>query len=130
MTADEPGERLFLFGEIPAPPPDREEAFMKAALEANFFGRETGGAVFSLNPANGAYTLVQSERLDSLDPKSFFSLIEKFVNTLATWNGISAATSDPRNGPIGEPEPTARPDDAQANFDAGSSPFNFNFIRG
>jgi len=42
-----------------------------------------------MNPDTGAYTLVQSERIDSLDPKSFFSLVEKFVNALATWKGIS-----------------------------------------
>jgi len=89
VTADDSGEKVFLFGEIPAPPSDREEAFRKAVLEANFFGRGTGGAVFSMNPDNGAYTLVKTERLDSLDPKSFFSLVEKFVNTLATWKGIS-----------------------------------------
>ena len=90
VTADEKGENVFLFGAIPAPP-DREEQFRKTILEANFFMRGTGGAVFSLNPETGAYTLVQSERLDGLDPKSFFSLVEKFVNTLATWKGISAA---------------------------------------
>ena len=92
VTADDSGERVFLFGEVPAPPPDREEAFRKAILEANFFMRGTGGVVFSINPETGAYTLVQSERLDCLDPKSFFSLVEKFVNTLATWKGISGAT--------------------------------------
>ena len=92
VTADDSGERVFLFGEVTAPPPDREGAFRKAVLEANFFMRGTGGAVFSINPETRAYTLVQSERLDSLDPKSFFSLVEKFVNTLATWKGISGAT--------------------------------------
>jgi len=53
--------------------------------------RGTGGAVFSINPETGAYTLVKSERLDRLDPKAFFGLVEKFVNTLATWKGISDA---------------------------------------
>ena len=91
VTADDSGENAFLFGEIPAPPPDREDASRKAGLEANFFMRGTGGAVFSINPETGAYTLVQSGRLDSLGPKSFFSLVEKFVNTLATWKGISDA---------------------------------------
>jgi len=91
VTADDSGENVFLFGEVPAPPPDREEVFRKAVLEANFFMRGTGGAVFSINPKTGAYTLVKSERLDCLDPKSFFDLVEKFVNTLATWKGISDA---------------------------------------
>ena len=100
VTADEKGENAFLFGEVPAPP-DREEQFRKTILEANFFMRGTGGAVFSLNPETGACTLVQSERLDGLDPKSFFSLVEKFVNTLATWNGISAAAQ----ASVDEPAP-------------------------
>ena len=91
VMSDDSGENVFLFGEVPAPPPDRDEAFRKAVLEANFFMRGTGGAVFSINPETGAYTLVQSERLGSLDPKSFFSIVEKFVNTLATWNGIADA---------------------------------------
>lgn len=91
VTADDSGENVFLFGEVSAPPPDREESFRKVALEANFFGRGTGGAVFSLNPETGAYTLVRSERLDRLEPKSFFSLVEMFVNTLAAWEAIATA---------------------------------------
>jgi len=102
VTADDSGENVFLFGEVAAPPPDREEIFRKTVLEANFFGRGTGGAVFALNPETGAYTLVQSERLDRLDPKAFFSFVEKFVNTLALWNGISG--------------------EAQASGDADSAP--------
>ena len=94
MMADDSGENVFLFGEVAAPPPDREEAFRKAVLEANFFMRGTGGGVFSINPETGAYTLVESERLDRLDPKSFFALVEKFVNTLATWKGISGAAQE------------------------------------
>ncbi len=35
-------------------------AFRKAALEANFFKRGTCGAVFSINPESGAYTLMNS----------------------------------------------------------------------
>ena len=94
VTTDDAGEQAYLFGEVPAPPPDREEAFRKAILEANFFGRETGGAVFSINPDTGAYTLVRAERLDRLDPKSFFALVEGFVNVLATWKGIADAVQD------------------------------------
>ena len=111
VTADENGERAFLFGEVPAPPPEREGAFRKVVLEANFFMRGTGGAVFSLNPETGAYTLIQSERLDQLEPKSFFALVEKFVNTLATWTGIVADAA--RTG-VTEPAPEAPADDGNA----------------
>lgn len=91
VTADDSGENVWLFGEVANPPPDMEESFRKAVLEANFFGRSTGGAFFSLNPETGAYTLARSERLDRLSPESFFALVEKFVNTLATWNGLVGA---------------------------------------
>ena len=111
VTADEAGENAFLFGEVPAPPPDREAAFRKAVLEANFFGRGTGGAVFSVNPDTGAYTLIQSERLDHLDPKAFFSFVEKFVNTLATWKGISdaAQAANAAQPSSGDAEPSFAP---------------------
>ena len=105
VTADDSGEMVFLFGEIPAPPPDREDAFRKAVLEANFFMRGTGGAVFSINPETGVYTLVQSERLDRLGPKSFFSLVEKFVNTLAMWKGITDAAHESAVAPAKEYPP-------------------------
>ena len=62
--------------------------------------------MFSLNPETGAYTLVQTERLDRLDPKAFFALVEKFVNTLATWKSISAAAQ-------GETSTLPKPDDGK-----------------
>ena len=102
VTADEKGETVFVFGEVPAPSPSRDEAFRKAILEANFFMHGTGGAVFSLNPETGAYTLVQSERLDRLDPKSFFAMVEKFVNTLVAWRGIAEAAQEGEGGPAVE----------------------------
>ena len=102
VTSDDSGENVFLFGEVPVPPPERDAAFRKAILEANFFGRGTGGAVFSLNPETGAYTLFQSERLDRLDPKAFFAFVEKFVNTLATWKGISDAVQASDDAPEAE----------------------------
>ena len=47
ITADEQGERLYLFGDIPPPGEDREDAFRKTVLEANYFFRGTGGATLS-----------------------------------------------------------------------------------
>ena len=92
VMADDSGENVFLFGEVAAPPPDREEAFRKAVLEANFFMRGTCGAVFSMNPESGAYTLMKSLPLASATVEDFLTFVEKFVNTLATWKDISNAT--------------------------------------
>jgi len=94
ITEDDLGSEAWIFGEIPAPSPERADAFRKAALEANFFMRGTGGAVLSINPESGAYTLMKSMPLATATPEDFFALVEKFVNTLATWKGISTATQE------------------------------------
>ena len=104
LMEDSSGESLLIFGEIPAPQPGSENAFRKAVLEANFFLRGTGGATFSINPESGAYTVFRSERLDRLTPESFFSLVEKFVNTLATWKWISVESQ--AESVVKEPEET------------------------
>ena len=94
VTEDDAGKDLWIYGEIPAPSPDREDSFRKAALEGNFFMRGTCGAVFSINPESGAYTLMKSMPLVTATPEDFFALVEKFVNTLATWTGLANATQD------------------------------------
>lgn len=108
VSADEAGERAYLFGEIPGPVPDKEEAFRRILLESNYFFRGTGGATLSLNPETGAYTLVASEWLDRLEPESFFAFVEKFVNSLVTWKAIAAsagmAGEEPPSSPDAEPE--------------------------
>ena len=96
VLADESGEKVFLFGEIPAPAPEKVDAFRMAALEANYFFNGTGGGALSVNPKTGAYTLVQAEWLDRLDAVAFFTLVEKFVNTLATWHAIAEGGGEER----------------------------------
>lgn len=104
VSADEAGEKVYLFGEIPSPVPDKEEAFRKTVLEANYFFNGTGGATLSINPETGAYTLIAAERLDRLAPESFFAFVEKFVNSLATWKAIAlSAEASPVPSDSGEP---------------------------
>lgn len=101
-TADEAGENVWLFGEINNVNPEKRDALVKAAMEANYFHRGTAGATFSLNPDTGALTLVASRRLDALDEEAFFAFVEKFVNSLSAWNGVSSQTSASEPAP----EPT------------------------
>lgn len=91
VTDDETGGNIWLFGEIPLADPGKKDVLVKAAMEANYFHRGTGGATFSLNPETGALTLAISEKLDSLDEAAFFALVEKFVNALEVWKGLSEA---------------------------------------
>ena len=109
VVEDDTGGNAWIFGEVPDPLPERADAFRRAALEANFFMRGTCGAVFSINPETGAYTLMKSMPLDSATPEGFFAFVEKFVNTLATWKGISGATQEA--SPVdARPEAGAVPD--------------------
>ena len=96
VTQDDAGENVFLFGEIRASDPAKRDALIKSAMEANYFHRGTGGGTFSLNPGNGELTLFESKRLEGLGEEAFYSFVERFVNALATWNGIAglAQTAD------------------------------------
>ena len=98
IAEDDSGNDVWIYGEIPAPSPEREAAFRQAALEANFFMQGTCGAVFSINPESGAYTLMKSMSLGTATQEDFFAFVEKFVNTLATWQELSNATKQASGG--------------------------------
>ena len=120
VTGDETGGTVWLFGEVPCVNPERKDALLKAAMEANYFHRGTGGATFSLNPETGALTLVASEKLDALGEEAFFAFVEKFVNALATWKGVSGSGKTREESPA---EPPAEPPADQP------APSNFGFMR-
>ena len=101
VTADEKGGTVRLYGEIPPPSPDRNDALLKAAMEANHFRRGTGGGTFSLNPDTGVLTLADSRPLATLDEETFYAFIERFVNALATWKGLASAAA-PSSAQAGE----------------------------
>ena len=109
VTGDETGRTVWLFGEVPCVNPEKKDALLKAAMEANYFHRGTGGATFSLNPETGALTLVASQKLDALGEEAFFSFVERFVNALATWKGVSGAgkarDESPADSPAGQAAP-------------------------
>ena len=89
LTTDNTDDKVWIFSEVASSDPDRKDAFLKSVMEANYFHRGTSGATFSLNPDTGALTLFSAERLDGLGEEEFFSFVEKFVNVLATWNGLA-----------------------------------------
>ena len=120
VTGDEMGGTVWLFGEVPCADPERRDALLKAAMEANYFHRGTGGATFSLNPATGALTLVASERLDALGEEAFFAFVERFVNALATWKGVSGPGKAPDDSPA-EPRDDSPP--------GQTAPPSFGFMR-
>ena len=116
VTGDETGGTVWLFGEVPCVDPERKDALLKAAMEANYFHRGTGGATFSLNPGTGALTLVASVKLAALGEEAFFAFVEKFVNALATWKGISGSGKTPADSPDEPPADSSAGQTASLNF--------------
>ena len=110
VTQDDAGERVFLFGDILAPDPEKREALLKSAMEANYFHRGTGGATFALNPETGALTLFESKPLEGLDEEKFYAIIERFVNALAVWNGIAVQAKGDSEVPAPEAAEPAAPE--------------------
>ena len=112
VTQDDAGEYVFLFGDIRMQKPEKRDALIKSAMEANYFHRGTGGATFALNPDTGALTLFERKRLEGLGEEAFYSFVERFVNTLATWNGIAAEAQET----VGAPAPAPRSDEQSDSF--------------
>lgn len=120
VAADAGGERVFLFGEIPAPLVENEATFRKTILEANYLFNGTGGGTLSINPENGAYSLVFAEWLDRLDNASFFALVERFVNSLSTWKAIAEGVAS---------APSAPSADNSSQSEEIEASYNSNFMR-
>ena len=104
VTQDDAGECVFLFGDVRMPDPENRDALIKSAMEANYFHRGTGGATFALNPETGALTLFESKPLKGLGEEAFYAFIERFVNALATWNGISGQAQARSSGAVSDSE--------------------------
>jgi len=104
VTQDDAGEWVFLFGDIQMPDPENRDELIKSAMEANYFHRGTGGATFALNPDTGALTLFERKRLEGLGEEAFYSFVERFVNALATWNGISGQAQARSSGAVSDSE--------------------------
>ncbi len=82
-TDDEKIVHLYaLAGEVP---PENKEDFMSVLLEANLFGKGTGGSSFALDHNHQEVYLCRVILIDSLAYQDFVNLLEAFVNHLEAW---------------------------------------------
>ena len=79
-----------LWGRIGAPPPEGLRQLYEMMLDANHLFRATSGATISRDPESGDFYLCRLLDLRVLDSESFFSALEKFVNTLEVWQKVIA----------------------------------------
>ena len=101
---DAPRERLLLYSLIGTPAGDLAAAY-GVILRANYLGVETKGPTFGLRPADGALVLSQFLPLATLDPPSFESALQNFVEVTESWSAglpkLGVAESAAPASPIG-----------------------------
>ena len=80
--------------EIGYPPPDADGPFGGVMLKANYLFGGTGGATLCQNPETGAYAVMRSWPLQTLDVDTFAAAVEKLVNTAETWRDSLSGSAD------------------------------------
>ena len=99
------------WGRIGSPPPEGGERLYELMLEANHLFTATAGATISRDPESKDFFLCRVLDLRVLDAESFILALEKFVNTLESWQRLvvdyrPASASEAAGGgaPGGDPE--------------------------
>lgn len=87
MESGETGS-LVTWGSVGRPPPEGEGLLFRTLLESMFMGSATGGSSFSIDRESGEIFLQRVDPLATLDPDSFWTMLEKFINILSEWRGI------------------------------------------
>lgn len=78
------------WGKIGQPPPENPAKLYQLMLEANHLFRATAGSTISKDPESGDFYLCRLLDLRSLDAEDFLSSLERFVNTLESWQRLLA----------------------------------------
>lgn len=85
---------LLVRADIGPVPPDRMEAVARAALEANFLYRGTGGSTLAVNPADGHLHMHKYNWLERLDGDKALDMLSRFAETAALWRGLKDEPPD------------------------------------
>ncbi|MBQ4198912.1 MAG: type III secretion system chaperone [Kiritimatiellae bacterium] len=79
---------IIVMSDLGEPPPERLEGLYKTLLAANHLFGGTAGATISLDAETGVIWLCRALNTAVLDGASFYSAIERFVNTADNWHTI------------------------------------------
>lgn len=81
-------EAVMVVVEIGEANPDADEACSSALLKANYLFAGTGGATLCRNPETGAYAIVRSWPLASIDVDTFATSLNNLLTTAENWKGV------------------------------------------
>ena len=68
--------------------PDADEACSSALLKANYLFAGTGGATLCRNPETGAFAIMRSWPLASLDADTFATAVNDLLTTAEKWKAV------------------------------------------
>lgn len=103
-------ESISLYAEIGMPPPQGLETLYRTMLECNHLFKGTMGSTISLDEESGKFYLCRYDRLQMMEIDQYLKILENFVNTLETWQGILRdyrPQEQPAEKPAGEGEGAA-----------------------
>ena len=79
---------VMVVAEIGEQNPDADEACSSALLKANYLFAGTGGATLCRNPETGAFAIMRSWPLASLDADTFATVVNDLLTTAEKWKTV------------------------------------------
>lgn len=81
-------DAVMVVAEIGEQNPDADEACSSALLKANYLFAGTGGATLCRNPETGAFAIMRSWPLASLDADAFAAAVNNLLATAEKWKAV------------------------------------------
>lgn len=85
IEASQDLKTVHLYSPVCIIPPEGRENFYEGLLEANLFGRGTGGAAFGVDLEMGEVLLSRTLQMEKIDYQDFVNILESFVNHIEAW---------------------------------------------
>ena len=81
-------DAVLVVAEIGEQNPDADEACSSALLKANYLFAGTGGATLCRNPETGAFAIMRSWPLNSVDGDTFATAVNDLLTTAEKWKAV------------------------------------------
>ena len=81
-------DAVMVVAEIGEQNPDADEACSSALLKANYLFAGTGGATLCRNPETGAFAIMRSWPLASVDSDTFAAAVNDLLTTAEKWKAV------------------------------------------
>ena len=91
---DRAEDAVMVVAEIGEQNPDADETCSSALLKANYLFAGTGGATLCRNPETGAFAIMRSWPLASLDADAFATAVNDLLTTAEKWKAVVEGIDD------------------------------------